>query len=74
MKVIITGASGMVGKGVLLECLDNPKVEKIFAVHRSAINFNHPKLREILVEDFFDLANIQDELKDCQACFFCLVL
>ena len=71
-NVVITGSTGMVGKGVLLECLDHKWVEKVLVVNRSSINLTHPKLRELLVSDFMDLKNIEDDLKGYDACFFSL--
>ena len=52
MKVIITGATGMVGEGVLLECLENPAVERVLSVSRRPSGHTHPKLAECLVPDF----------------------
>ena len=54
MKVIITGATGMIGKGVLLECLDNDNVEKILTIGRTAQPIHHPKLTELIHPDFTD--------------------
>ena len=72
MKVIITGATGMVGEGVMLECLAQPDVEQVLVLNRRAGGITHPKLREIIVEDFFDLAPIAADLAGYDACFFCL--
>lgn len=72
MKVIITGATGMVGKGVLLECLDSPKVEKVLAINRSNLGLKHEKLEEILLQDFTQLATVSDRLLGYDACFFCM--
>lgn len=72
LRVIITGTTGMVGKGVLLECLDHPDVAEVLIINRSTVGFNHPKLKEILHSDFYDLSPIEDELKGYNACFFCL--
>lgn len=74
MKVrpIITGATGMVGEGVLLECLNHPDVERVLAVNRRPGGVAHPKLREIIHTDFFDLSPIEQELIGYNACFFCL--
>ena len=71
-KVIITGSTGMVGKGVLYECLENPVVSDILVINRTSIGLKHPKLKEILIPDFFDLDDIKNEMKSYQACFFCL--
>ncbi len=72
LNVIITGATGMVGEGVLLECLDNPGVEEVLVVNRRPIGRSHPKLREIIHSDFFNLAPIEPQLAGYNACFFCL--
>jgi uncharacterized protein YbjT (DUF2867 family) len=72
MKVIVTGASGMVGKGVALECLEHADVESILVVGRSPCGIEHEKLEEILIEDFFDYSAIEDRLAGYDACFFCL--
>jgi len=71
IKVIITGATGMVGEGVLLHCLDNPDIEQVLIVNRKHYNRQHPKLKELLVPDFMDLAKVTDQLKGYDACFFC---
>lgn len=62
----------MVGKGVLLECLDHDDVEEVLVVNRSTVGMEHPKLKEILHKDFFDLSAIKDQLQGYNACFFCL--
>ncbi|PCH96251.1 MAG: epimerase [Bacteroidetes bacterium] len=72
LQVIITGTTGMVGKGVLLECLDSPDVDKVLIVNRSTIGLEHPKLKEVLVNDFMDLTSIEAELAGYNACYFCL--
>lgn len=72
IKAIITGSTGMVGKGVLLECLDNENVDKVLLLNRRALGIEHPKIKEIIVKDFFNLYPIKDSLKSYNACFFCL--
>jgi hypothetical protein len=72
IKTIITGATGMVGEGVLLECLDHPDVEQILVINRKPGGVSHPKLREIIHGDFFNLAPIEQQLVGFNACFFCL--
>lgn len=71
-KVVITGTTGMVGKGVLLECMDHPLIDSILIVNRHSLGIEHPKVKEVLVQDFFDLSEISDDLKGFDACFFCL--
>lgn len=72
MKVIITGATGMVGKGVLLECLKNEKVAFVLVINRKSVDLQHPKLKEIIHKDFFDLSAIRDDMAGYDACFFSL--
>ncbi|MBS1502065.1 MAG: epimerase [Bacteroidetes bacterium] len=72
LKVIVTGTTGMVGEGVLHECLQHPMVENILIVNRRPLGLDHPKLKEIIHQDFFDIAAIEDQLKGYNACFFCL--
>ena len=72
MTVVIFGATGMVGKAVLLECLDDSRVERVLVVSRRPGDVSHPKLREIIHQDFFNFREIQAEFMNCDACFFCL--
>ena len=72
VSAIITGATGMIGEGVLHECLRSETVEKILVVGRKSCGVSHPKLTEIVHGDFFDLSAIEDDLKGYNACFFCL--
>src|SRR5882757_13340 len=72
MKVILFGATGMVGQGVLRECLVDAGVERVLVVGRSPTGQQHAKLKEILHSDFFDFSAIESELGGYDACFFCL--
>lgn len=72
IKAIITGATGMVGEGVLLECLNHPDVEQILVINRKPGGISHPKLRELIHGDFFSLESIEPQLVGYNACFFCL--
>src|SRR5258708_5210083 len=72
IRAIITGATGMVGEGVLLECLNHPDVEEVLVINRRPGGLSHPKLREIIHIDFFNLAPIEQQLTRFNACFFCL--
>jgi uncharacterized protein YbjT (DUF2867 family) len=72
MNVVIFGASGMVGQGVLLECLRDTSVEHVLVIGRSSAGQQHAKLREVLVKDLFDVASYASELTGLDACFFCL--
>jgi len=72
VKIIITGVTGMVGEGVLHECLLSPDVEKVLSVSRRPCGISHPKLSEIILKDFFDLSSFEQQLSGYNACFFCL--
>jgi uncharacterized protein YbjT (DUF2867 family) len=72
IKVLITGSTGMVGEGVLHECLLHPEVEKILVINRRSCGITHPKLTEVLHSDFYDLSAVEQHMKDYNACFFCL--
>ncbi|GIF66929.1 epimerase [Asanoa ishikariensis] len=72
MRVLLTGTTGMVGQGVLRECLLAPDVSEVVSLGRSPLNTDHPKLRSIVVTDLFDLDGASDALADIDACFFCL--
>src|SRR5262245_23033849 len=72
VKVVLFGATGMVGAGVLHECLREERVQDVLSVQRSSSGMVHPKLRELIHDDFFDYHAIRDELRGADACFFCL--
>src|SRR4030088_867871 len=72
MKVVLFGASGMVGQGVLRECLLDSGVDSVLAVGRSLSGQRHAKLREIVHDNFLDFSRIETELTGFDACFFCL--
>ena len=72
MKVILFGTTGMVGQGVLRECLIDPEVEVVLSVVRKSSGQSHQKLREIVHDNFFDFSKIQNDLSGYDACFFCL--
>lgn len=72
MKVIITGATGMVGKGVLLECLQNNAISEILVINRASLQIKHPKLKEIIHTNFLDFSPIKEQLKGFNACFHCM--
>jgi uncharacterized protein YbjT (DUF2867 family) len=72
LKVIITGATGMVGEGVLQECIANPKVEKILLINRKPTGYSHSKIEEILISNFNDVSSISEHFKGYNACYFCL--
>jgi uncharacterized protein YbjT (DUF2867 family) len=72
VKVVIFGATGMVGKGVLLECLEDARVEHVLLVSRHLTDLSHPKIREIVHQDFTEFGSIQPSFADLDACFYCL--
>jgi uncharacterized protein YbjT (DUF2867 family) len=72
MNVVIFGATGMVGAGVLLECFADPRVTSILVVTRSPTGRTHSKLREVLHADFFNFDTLRADFAACDACFFCL--
>ncbi|NQU86393.1 MAG: NAD-dependent epimerase/dehydratase family protein [Mariniphaga sp.] len=71
-NVIITGATGMVGKGVLLECLDNKSINEVLVIGRNPIGIEHPKLKELIHKDFTNFSEVKNQLSGYDACFFCL--
>jgi len=72
VRVLIFGATGMVGDGVLHECLTDPRVTSILAIVRSPLAVTHPKLKELRRTDFFNYDDLAQELSTIDACFFCL--
>ncbi len=71
IKAIITGTTGMVGEGVLHECLLHPDVESVLVINRKSCGVKHEKLKEIIHKDFFDLSPIENQLAGYNACYFC---
>ena len=72
MKVILFGATGMVGQGVLRECLVDAGVVDVLVVGRSPTGVQHAKLHEVLHDNFTDFSKIESQLAGYDACFFCL--
>jgi len=72
IRIILTGSTGMVGEGVLHECLQHDAVKQVLVINRKPCGVAHPKLQEIIHTDFFDLSAIRDQLTGFDACFFCL--
>lgn len=72
IKAIITGTTGMVGQGVLYECMERPEVEEILIINRHPLGIKHPKVKEIILKDFFNLNEISSELSGYNVCYFCL--
>ena len=72
MKVIITGATGMVGKGVLLECLDHLDITEVLSISRRSLGLSHSKCKELLHSDFSEFDSVADKLKGYDACYACM--
>lgn len=72
INAIITGTTGMVGKGVLIECLESQDVDSILVLNRKPLGMTHPKLKEVLLTDFTQFDSIKSELKGYDACFHCM--
>ena len=72
MRIVMFGATGMIGQGVLRECLLDAGVEHVLAVGRTPTGRAEPKLRDLTVSDLYDLSSIENELAGFDACFFCL--
>lgn len=72
MNVILFGASGMVGQAVLRECLLDPEITTVLVIGRSPLGLQHAKLREIIHNDLANLAPIQNQLINLDACFYCI--
>ena len=72
LNVIVTGATGMVGEGVLHECILHPQIETILVIVRKPSGVSHPKVKEIIHADFSNIDPIKEQLKHYDACFFCL--
>ena len=72
IRAIITGVSGMVGEGVLHECLNHPDLEAVLSISRKPCGIIHPKFKEVIHQDFFDLSAIENDLQGYNTCFFCL--
>jgi acyl-CoA synthetase (AMP-forming)/AMP-acid ligase II len=72
IRAILTGATGMVGEGVLHECLQHKDVEAVLVINRKPCGITHPKLKEIIHADFFNLQPIESQLQNYNTCFFCL--
>lgn len=72
MKIVVTGASGMVGKGVLLECLDHSGIDQVLSIGRSEIDLHHPKLVQVIHKDFSNFSTIRNDLEGSDACYMCM--
>jgi len=72
IKVILFGSTGMIGRGVLLECLDSDAVESVLVINRHSCNILNNKLKEIIHGNLFDISALTDEMNGYNTCFFCL--
>jgi uncharacterized protein YbjT (DUF2867 family) len=72
MKVIVFGASGMLGQGTMMECIADPSVTQILAVGRAPSGFTDAKVRDLVLKDLYDYSGVMGELAGYDACFFCL--
>jgi len=72
VDVLITGATGMVGKSVLLECVRDNRVKNIYLVNRVPVNIKSPKIIEFIVDDFLKVGDLKKKIKNCDACFHCM--
>lgn len=72
LKVIVTGATGMVGEGIMQVCLNSDKIEQVLVINRRSDGVNHPKLKEVILTDFMQLNQIEQELQGYDACFHCM--
>jgi len=71
-KIILTGATGMVGRAVLIECLESDQISEVLSLSRNSVELKHPKLREFLHPDFTDFSSIADQLQGYDAFFHCM--
>jgi hypothetical protein len=71
ISVIITGATGMVGEGVLVQCLHHDQIDKVLSISRKPVGYSHPKLKELIVSDLSKVSTPADALTTYHACFFC---
>ena len=72
IRAIITGVTGMVGEGVMHECLNHADVEQVLVLGRKSCGFTHPKLKEVVHANLYDLSTVESQLGNYNACYFCL--
>src|ERR1700761_6890220 len=72
INVIITGATGMVGEGVLHECLNDPRISTITLLNRRPTGVIHPRVKEVVLPDLFAFTGNEPGMRGADACFFCL--
>ena len=71
-KVLLTGSTGMIGKGVLLECIKSPLIDTVVIINRSPVGIHDPKIKEIILPDFFEINTVKNQMKGIDACFHCM--
>ena len=72
MDVLITGTTGMVGKSVLQECINDKRVKNIYLINRLPVNLKSPKISEFIISDFLKVGEVKKKIKNCDACFHCM--
>ena len=72
MDVLITGSTGMVGKSVLQECINDKRVKKIYLINRIPVNLKSPKISEFILTDFLKVREVKKNIENCDACFHCM--
>ena len=72
LKAIIFGSTGMIGQGILMECMENPEVESVLLINRHSLNIQHQKVKEIIHKDFENLSSLIEEFKNYNTCFYSL--
>jgi len=72
MDVLITGSTGMVGKSVLQECVNDKRVKNIYLINRLSVNLKSPKISEFIISDFLKVGELKKKIKNCDACFHCM--
>ncbi|MGE0786907.1 MAG: NAD(P)H-binding protein [Sandaracinaceae bacterium] len=72
MRLVLFGATGMIGQGALIECLEDDGVDEVLAVVRKPTGRTHDKLTELIHEDFLDYATVEDRFAGYDACLYCL--
>lgn len=70
--ILITGSTGMIGKGLLLECIKSPLIKSIILINRSPIDIQNPKINEIILKDFMEIDSIKNQIEKIDACFHCM--
>lgn len=72
MNVLITGSTGMVGKSVLNECINDDRIKNIFLINRSPVNLKSYKISEFILDNFLNVYELKNKISNCDACFHCM--